>query len=407
MINFRNMKTLQTTIIAVVLAMLAVSCGNTDIKNGALKSQKAKLEKLKTQRGDLDKKITALEVKIAKEDTSAVVEEAKLVALSTLEKVEFKHYLELSGKVDDQNVSYITPSGQPGQIKAIYVKEGDHIHKGQLILRLDNSVAMQQVDAIKQQKSSIVAQLNLARSIYERQKNLWDQNIGTEVQLLQAKTNVESLEGQLKSVEANVKAALVQAGQSSIYSDVNGIVDKVTAHVGETFNGNPLTGGYIRIVNKSSMKISVVVPENYIGQVQKGTPVAIKYGDGNKAFDGTISFLSRSIDPSNSGFTAEIKVPSGTNVLPNQMVRANIMDYKALNAITVPLNTVQNDEEGKYVMAAVKEGGHLVARKKHVILGELYDGKIEIKEGLKAGDRIIASGFEGLFEGESVTLNQD
>lgn len=402
------MKTFQTSLIAIVLTMLALSCGNTDKKdNAVLKDKKAKLEKLKSQREKLDGKIVGLQDEIGKLDTSAVVQEAKLVAVTTLKKEEFRHYLVLSGKVDDQNISYITPSGQPGQIKSIYVKEGDHIHKGQLILKLDNSVAMEQVNAIRQEKNSIEAQLDLARSVYQRQKNLWDQHIGTEVQLLQAQTNVESLEGQLKAVQANVNAARSQANQNNVYSNVDGVVDQVTAHVGETFNGNPLTGGFIKVVNKASMKISVVIPENYSGQISEGTPVVIEYGDGSKAFDGKISFLSRSINLSNRGFIAEIKIPSGSNLRPNQMVRVRIQDYKAPDAIAAPLNTVQNDEQGKYIMVAEQKGNLLVARKKHVVLGRLNDENIEITQGLEAGDRVISSGFQGLFEGEPITLHED
>ncbi|MEO6188588.1 MAG: efflux RND transporter periplasmic adaptor subunit, partial [Ginsengibacter sp.] len=289
------MKKITRLALGIIFLGLAASCGNTSKKEreGALNDKKAQLEKLKTQKSDVDDKITKLEEEIAVLDTSSALKEIpKLVSLTKLELQDFKHYLVLQGKVDAQNISYITPSNQGGQIKAIYVKVGDQVHKGSLVLKLDNSVAEQNVTAVRQQEGSVVAQLNLARSIYERQKNLWDQHIGTEVQLLQAKTNVESLENQLKTIRANVSAAKTVADQGNVYSNVNGVVDEVTARVGETFTGNPLQGGYIKIVNKSDLKITVNVPENYAGKVAKGTPIEVEIPDLSKSFSSSISFVS-------------------------------------------------------------------------------------------------------------------
>src|SRR5437868_9956511 len=208
--------------VMIIFLGLASSCGNTSKKEkeGALNDKKAELEKLKTEKAKLDEKIGDLQKDIAKLDTSAAVQEKpKLVSLAPVVLQDFKHYLDLQGKVDAQNISYITPSNQGGQIKAILVKEGDQVHKGQLVLKLDNAVALQNVAAIRQQSGSIKAQLDLARSVYERQKNLWDQHIGTEVQLLQSKTNVESLENQLRAIQANVNSAQAIANQRNVYSD--------------------------------------------------------------------------------------------------------------------------------------------------------------------------------------------
>lgn len=387
---------------------IAFSCGNVGKKekDGALGDKKVELQKLKTEKEKLDKKIIDLEKEIAKMDTSAGIEQqAKLVALSPITKENFKHYLELQGRVDAQNISYITPSGQPGQIKAMYVKQGDLVRKGQLILKLDNVVALQNVNAIRQQMNSVKAQLALAKSVYNRQKNLWDQHIGTEVQLLQAQTNVESLEGQLNAIQANVNAAQGQANLSNVYSDVNGTVDEITAHVGETFSGNPMQGGFIKIVNKADLKITVIVPENYAGRVTKGTPIIVEIPDLNKTFNSTISFISQAIGTTTRGFTAEVKVPSGFNLRPNQIAKVKILDYSAPNSIAIPLNTIQTDENGKYVLVASKEGDKIVARKRKVDIGTLYGEQIEIKQGLQEGDQIIIDGYQGLFDGQLITIN--
>jgi len=402
------MKTTIKISLMVLLTALSFSCGNAGKKEkeGALNDKKVELQKLKKEKENLDEKILALEKDIAKTDTGSTIEQkAKLVSLTTLKQENFKHYLDLQGEVDSKNVSYITPSGQPGQIKSIYVKQGDAIHKGQLLLKLDNAVAQQNVNAIRQQLGGIRAQLDLARSVYARQKNLWDQHIGTEVQLLQSKTNVESLENQLKSIQAQVNTAQEQANQSNVYSNVNGRVDEITAHVGETFNGNPLTGGYIKVVNETDLKINVTVPENYAAKVHKGTPVTVEIPDVNKSFNSTITFISQAIGSLNRGFTAEIKVPSGIALRPNQIALVKILDYAAPNTIEVPLNTLQTDENGKFVLVAAKEGNKMVARKRKVIIGELYGDKIEITQGLREGDQLITQGFQGLFDGQTITTD--
>jgi RND family efflux transporter MFP subunit len=403
------MKKLFNLSLIVFFATIVSSCGESGKKNSAsLSDKKAELQKLKTEREKLDEQMTTLQKDIAKLDTSAsVMAKPKLVALTTIKTEDFKHYLDLQGSVDAKNISYITPSGQGGQIKAIYVKQGDKVHKGQLILKLDDAVARENVNAIKQQMGSVQAQLDLAKSVYQRQSNLWAQHIGTEVQLLQAKTNVETLQNQLKAIQAQVATAQEQANQSNVYSNVNGTVDDITAHVGETFNGNPLTGGYIKIVNDTDLKITVTVPENYSGQVKKGTKVMVKIPDINKTFDSEISFISEAIGTTTRGFIAEIKVPKGMNLRPNQIAQVNILDYTAPNSIAIPVNTLQTGENGKFVLVAAKEGDKMVARKRDVVIGQLYGDNIEIKSGLKAGDQLITDGFQGLFDGQPITTSAE
>lgn len=402
------MKTITKVFLPGLMLLLLISCGQgRKEKEGTLGDKKVRLEKLKGQKAAIDDEIAQLEQQIGAIDTSASSQKPKLVSLTEVKAGDFKHYLNLQGVVGAQTVSYITPAGQPGQIKAIYVKEGDRIQKGQLILRLDNAVAVENVNVIRQQLSSIQSQLDLARSVYQRQKNLWENNIGTEVQLLQAKTNVENLEGQLKTAQANVRAAQAQAGQSNVYSDVSGTVDEVTARVGETFSGNPAAGGYIKVASSGPMKINVTIPENYASRVRKGTSVVVEFPDISKTFNSSISFLSQTISPSTRGFNAEVRVPAGMNVKPNQTALVKIIDYSTSDAVSVPLNTVQNDETGKYVMTAVHNDGKLVAVKKKVELGQFSDDRLEIKHGLQPGEKIITEGFQNVYEGQLLTTDNN
>lgn len=398
------MKKLVITGLMILLVSFISSCG--DKGKNSLSAKKAQLEKLKTEKDKLDSKITNLQTEIAKIDTSVSDVKLKLVSFSPVKTVDFKHYLTLQGSVDDKNVSYITPTGQPGVVKGIYVKQGDKVHKGQLILKLDDAVAQQNVTAIKQQLGSIKAQLGLAKSVYQRQKNLWDQQIGTEVQLLQDKTQVETLENQINAIQAQVNTAQEQANQSNVYSNVNGTVDDITTHIGEAFNGNPLTGGYIRIVNESDLKITVTIPENYTGQVNKGTKVTVSFPDGNKTFDSEISFLSQTIGTTTRGFTAEIKVPKGIKLRPNEIALVNILDYNAPNSIAIPVNTLQTGQDGKFVLVGEKNGGEMIAKKVNVVTGQLSGDSIEIKQGLQTGEQLITDGYQGLFDGQPITTTE-
>lgn len=385
----------------ILFLAVAASCNNTNSKEAAsLSAKKADLQKLKADKQNLDVKIDVLEKEIAKVDTSAGVKETpKLVSIEPLKLQDFKHYLDLQGVVDPRNISYVTPKTQ-GLITSILVKQGDHVSKGQLVARLDNSVATQNVSAIRQQLVSIKAQLELAKSVYERQQNLWNQHIGTEVQLLQDKTSVESLQGQLKAAQAQVNSAQTQANQSNVYSDVSGTVDEITAHVGESFTPGL---GYIKIVNTSDLKVTATVPENYAAKIAKGTAVEVEIPDVNKSFSSTISFLSQSVGANSRGLTAEAKVPAGIKLRPNQIALVRILDYSATNTIVVNVNTLQNDEDGKFVLVAAKEGNKLIARKRKVVIGELYGDKIEIKQGLKEGDELITQGYQSIYDGQLIT----
>jgi len=395
------MKKLLTTGLMILLISFISSCGDTGKKDNSLSEKKAQLQKLKTEKDNLDNKISDLQKEIAKIDTSSSAElKPKLVALTPVSLVDFKHYLTLQGSVDSKNISYITPTGQGGLVKAIYVKQGDKIHKGQLILKLDDALAQQNVNAVKQQMGSVKVQLDLAKSVYQRQKNLWDQQIGTQVQLLQDQTNVESLQNQLKAIQANVNTAQEQANQSNVYSDVNGTVDDITIHVGEAF---PSLSGYIRIVNESDLKITVTIPENYSGQVSKGTKVIVQLPDAGNTFNSEISFLSQSIGATTRGFTAEIKVPKGMKLRPNQIAMVSILDYNAPNSIAIPVNTLQTGQDGKYVLVAEKKGDELLAKKVNIVPGQLSGDSIEIKEGLQTGDQLITQGYQGLFDEQPIT----
>ena len=177
----------------------------------------------------------------------------------------------------------------------------------------------------------------------------------------------------------------------------------VSIRVGETFSGMGATGPQIKIVNTSSLKVVTNVPENYVTRMHKGSQVEITIPDANRKISSVISLISQSIDPLQRGFIAEAKIPYDATLKPSQSAVVKILDYQAANAIVIPVNVVQSDETGKYVYVLVKStNGKSTAHRIVVTIGEVYGESVEIKAGLKAGDRLVTEGFQNLYEGQSI-----
>ncbi|RYY57579.1 MAG: efflux RND transporter periplasmic adaptor subunit [Chitinophagaceae bacterium] len=388
---------------AAVLVLLA-SCGGG--AKDPLAKKKEELEKLKKEQQETNDKVAKLTAEIVKEDPTYAEAKAKLVALTTVGTDTFTHFIDLQGKVDAQNVAMVSPRGMGGVVRSIHVKQGQTVRKGQLILTVDNELARQQVVAAQANIAGLESQVKLLESVYERQQNLWKNNIGTEVQVLQARTNADNAQAQLNAARAQVKLAQETAGQANVTAEISGTIDVVNVRVGESFSaasaGNPATG--IRIVNTGDLKVLVQVPENYISRVQVGTNLRITLPElNNRVINSKVSVAGKLIDPATRSFFVEAKLPNDAGLRPNQVALAQIQDYAADDAITIPVNTLQNDEQGKFVMVAATENKKMVARKKPVQVGEIYRDKLEIKSGLAVGDKVISEGFQGLFDGQSIT----
>jgi RND family efflux transporter MFP subunit len=244
---------------------------------------------------------------------------------------------------------------------------------------------------LRQQREQLYTQLNFAKDILKRREDLWKQNIGSEVELLSAKNNVDQVEKQLATLNEQIEMYLVKA-------EVSGVIDELMVKVGEIFQGGP----QIRIVNLSSLKAVTNVPENYLDKVGKGSNVQVSIPDIGQSFSSVISFVSASIDPNSRGFITEAKLPANNLLKPNQIAMVRILDYSAPNAIAVPVNVVQTDEKGKFVFVMNKEAGGMVARKKPVVIGLVQGDKVEVKSGLAVGDQLITEGFQSLYDGQKV-----
>jgi membrane fusion protein (multidrug efflux system) len=391
----------QYLMIGVAAMFLLSSCGGS---KDQLTVKKAEMEKLKIEKQQIDDSISSVQAVIDKLDTTAAdAAKAKLVAVETIALTDFKHYIQSQGKVDALNISYIAPTGGPGVVKELYVQQGDQVKKGQLLLKLDDAVLRQSYNAAVQGQASIKTQLDYAKNILDRQQNLWNQGIGTEVQLLTDKSNVATLQDQLTTAQENAKTLLQQLNTTNVYSDVDGVADIVNVRVGETFSGATLSGPQIEIVNNSNLKVTTSIPENYLSNVKKGTAVVVQIPDINKTFNTSVSFVSASIDPLTRGFVTEAKLPADALLKPNQIALMQIKDYEAPKAIVVPVATLQNDLTGKFIMVASTENGKLIARKHPVTIGSLNDDQLEVLSGLKTGDVLITEGFQSLYDGQLIT----
>ena len=402
-------KITQIALVASLMIFIA-SCGNSKKDESAqITDKKAALEKLKASKLKTDEDIRKLQAELEKLDSNtANAAKVKLVSVAPVAVQDFKHYIDLKGQVDAENISYISPRMGPAQVKAVYVVQGQAVKKGQLLLKLDDAIMRQSVTAARQQLEGIRTQLGYAKNIYQRQQNLWKEGIGTEVQLITAKTNVTSLENQLDAAGEQVKTYQEQLNTANVYSDVSGIADIVNIKVGETFQGMTAQGPQIKIVNTSSLKVVTNVPENYLTRIHKGSQVEITIPDANKKVNSTISLISQSIDPIQRGFIAEAKIPFDATLKPSQSAIVKILDYTAPNAIVIPVNVVQSDETGKYVYVLSKSSnGKTIAHRIIVNIGEVYGENVEIKGGLKAGDQLVTEGFQNLYEGQmiSTTIN--
>ncbi|MEJ7610754.1 MAG: efflux RND transporter periplasmic adaptor subunit [Ferruginibacter sp.] len=393
----------QISIVALVLFLAA--CGGKKEKNATITDKKIQLEKLKNQSAKNAEEIKRLQDELAVSDSaSGNSAKIKLVGIMPVALQDFTHFIDLQGKVDADNISYISPRGMGGQVRAVYVREGDVVRKGQLLLKLDDAIMRQQLAASRGQLEGIRTQLAYAKNIAGRQQNLWDQGIGTEVQLISAKTNVTALQNQLSAASEQVKVSAEQLNTANVYSDVSGVADVVNVRVGETFTGMGAMGPQIKIVNTSTLKVVTSVPENYISRLRKGSPAEITVTDINKVIKAPLSLLSQSVDATNRGFLAEIKIPYNSLLKPNQAAKVRITDYFAANAVVIPVNVVQSDETGKYVYVMVKTtNGKSVAKKRTINLGEVYGQNAEVKTGLSAGELLITEGYQGVYEGQGIT----
>lgn len=368
--------------LALSMMIFATSCGSKDANT--LEGKKAKLTELKKNQTELAAEIKALEAELEK-DSPLKIEKSKMVAVSTLTTTNFQHFIDATGRVEAENNQFITAQ-TGGAITKLFVKEGDFVNKGQTIATIDNSI-------LRNSMQEIMIQLETAKTLYERQKALWDQKIGTEIQLIQAKTSVESLEKRILTLKS-------QDALNVVVSPISGYIDEVRLKAGEMAAPGI---GIVRVVNFNNLKVTANIPDTYAGTISKGNIAQINFPDISKSTKASLSFVSQTVNQVSRTFTVEAKIPAFDKMLkPNLTATLLINDQNKANAIVIPENMIQNTEKGSIVYVAEEEGKNQVARARQVVTGLSYNGQIVINSGLQAGDKIITEGYQDMVDGQII-----
>jgi membrane fusion protein (multidrug efflux system) len=344
------------------------------------KDKAAELDELKKQQVELNGKIAELQAQVGTKDS---VKSAEVAQLEVKAEV-FTNYVQIQGKIDAQDNVVAYPQS-PGVITAINARPGQHVSRGQVLVQLDNSV-------LKQNILQAESQATLAKTLYQRQKNLWDQKIGTEVQFLQAQT-------QMQTAQKQVDALRQQANLYRITSPISGTIDEMDLKLGQV--AQPGQTG-IRIVNADNLKVQADVPESYAGVVKQGNKVNVLIPDAKDSLTTSLTFAAKVIDPTSRSFGVEVKLPQRSSLRPNMTAILKIASYVNNSAIVVPVKAVQRSENGDFVF--VNNNG--VAKKVNVKLGATYNGKSEILSGLTSGDKLITEGATDIEDGDKVKVLQ-
>ena len=373
------MKTIKLSIAGIIVVFLMFSCtGN----------KQAQLTKLRQQQIDITDKIKNLEDALSSEKKDSLnPEKFKFVCLKDVSGSTFDHFIRVQGKLDgDQNAAVFAEA--PGTVSSKFADVGQKVVKGQVLAQIDDQQYRSQMQGLE-------TQYKFSSDMYDKQKRLWDQKIGSEVQYLQSKTNKESLEKQISSLKQ-------QVDKFKIKSPIDGTIEECNIKVGGVVSPDPRLAAY-RVVAFKNLKVSAEVSEAYSAKVKVGDRLVVLFPDINKQLEAKVNFVSKYINPVNRTFIIETKLLDGINDLKANMIAIiQINDYHADKAIQIPMNMIQTDQTGSYVYVVRSKDKFNAAFKQPVVLGSSYNGVAEVLQGLSIGDKVISVGYQELVDGEYV-----
>ncbi|MEO5582645.1 MAG: efflux RND transporter periplasmic adaptor subunit [Saprospiraceae bacterium] len=366
------------SLIMICLLSIMISCKSKPA-DSAKTDKSARLAEVKKQISTLEAEVAKLEMEINPEGKK---EKTKLVIVQSFPPTVFKEYIDLHGSVTADQQLFINAK-MPGTAQRINIKTGDRVGAGQIVATLDDALVKQSIAEVEQQQS-------FANDLFEKQKALWDQKLGTEVQFLSAKNNKEAVEKRMATTKE-------QWAMTKITAPISGIIDEVMIKPGQAVApGTPIA----RLINFSKLKITAEVPESFAGKIKAGNVIKIYFPDIQKDYDSHIAYVSPVINVVNRTFKAEAALPANmSGVLPNMIAVIKIVDYTNPRAIVIPINYLQKDSGGDFVMVADSSGGGWKAAKKPVVIGKYYNDLVEIKSGLDGTNKVITNGYQDLIEG--------
>ena len=375
---------MKTRIISIIcLAALAGSCSmnNPQVTREEIQSKRDQVLKLNEEIAKLEDDL---------QGTDAPVETRFLVPVSVkaMQPESFTHYIEVTGRLEAEEDAFISPE-MSGQIEKIRVKEGQPVKQGQLLVTLNTSLIESNIREVK-------TGLELANKLYDKQKELWDQNIGSELQYLEAKNKKEQAEARLATLEAQMDMAMIKAPFS-------GVVETILMKEGELASpGMQL----IRLINLEQLKLYGNVSEHYLTSVSKGEQVFVSFPDlEGLTVSAPIFRVGNVIDNASRTFSIEVKLNnSGHKLKPNMYSVIKINDFSSSSAFVVPSVAIKQDIRGNYLYIA--DGDGKTARKKYVETGLSYEDQTMILKGLERGDRVIVKGFAQVSDGVDINVKQ-
>lgn len=387
---------MKTIIQLIIISLLLVSCGSETLEdkvNAAIEAEDTNsLKNLRTEITTQQKTLKSLHEKILKELN---VEKSKksdftLITAKKIKTDTFQHFFNLQGSVQTDKNILIYPE-YSGELLKIYVKEGDKVTEGQLLAKIDDGGLSDQIQEVK-------TRTQLAKTTFERQKRLWDDNIGSEIQYLEAKTNYESTRSALNSLYQ-------QLNKTKIEAPFSGTIDNIITDEGQIVTPGGMA--IFRLVSLSDMYVETEVPETYLNDIAVGTPVNIQLRAINKNFTAKIDQMANFINPDNRKFMVKIYIPEDiNNIKPNLIANVLINDYSNPKAIVVSENILQETADGSQVTFTVKMQNDSVGKaiRTPIKTGKHYNGQVEVLEGLKVNDIIAKEGGRNLRDQEDVIV---
>ena len=384
---------MKKTYLILVTTLLVISCGGDKnstpsvIEKGTLEEIRAKRTQLVAQTDVLRKELELIDAAIENKDNN---EKLTLITTITAKDTLFSHYVELQATVKTkENIMLSSEFG--GILQNIFVKEGQKVAKGQTLGKVDDG-------GLSSQLAQMETQVALAKTTFERQQNLWNQKIGSEIQFLQAKTNYNA---QSKAVD-QMKS---QLNRTVIKAPFSGTIEEIISERGSVVGpGTPI----MRIVSLGNMYLEAEVPEKNIGTIKKGSDVIVNFPILGKTFNSKVTQSANYINPANRSFIIQIAVPNKSgDIKPNLSSKIQIKDYSNAKAIAVPLSIISENADGKQFLYIAKNDdnkGHAIAKRVIVKVGLSQGELVEIVEGIKDGDLIIKEGARSVKEGQRVLI---
>lgn len=379
-----------------IILFTVYSCGKSEksveeiIEEGNVSEIRAKKAELSSQQSDINSKIAELDAALAKMD---VTNRFVLVNTKTVQDTVFKHFVELPGDVEtDQNI-IIYPE-YSGVLTEVLVNEGEEVQKGQILARID-------AGGLASQLAQLQAQATLAKTTFERQERLWEQQIGSEIQYLEAQTNYEALQSSVEQLKSQLAKTVVRAPFS-------GTIDEIFTDQGEVVA--PGQSRLFRLINLSNMYITTAVPESYLGDIEVGTEVMVEIASTGLEFESRVRQVGNFINPNNRTFEIKVAVPAGVEqVKPNQIATVKINDYTSPNAVIIPESVIQQNAAGENIAFVVEQNSDStgVAKRRVIATGVTYDERVEVLEGIEPGEIIILDGARNVRDGQEVKIQDN